>query len=118
MNTADKSIALLDIALRRRFEFEAMYPQYEISDQEIYDVEVLQKINEQIIKSKGHDFQIGHAYFMGENRDLVQRMNKKVIPLLLEYYMNDEKEVKGILNSAGLNIDEGKWPIKITGKND
>jgi len=118
MNTADKSIALLDIALRRRFEFESMYPRYEISGQEIYDVEILKKINEQIIKSKGHDFQIGHAYFMGDNKDLVQRMNKQVIPLLLEYYMNDEKEVKGILNSAGLVIEENSWPLKISGKND
>lgn len=118
MNTADKSIALLDIALRRRFEFESMYPKYEIDDQEIYDVEILKKINDQIIKSKGHDFQIGHAYFMGENKDLVQRMNKKVIPLLLEYYMNDEKEVTRILKIAGLIIEENSWPIKITGKND
>ena len=118
MNTADKSIALLDIALRRRFEFEPMYPKYEIEGQEIYDIEILQMINEQIIKSKGHDFQIGHSYFMGENKDLVNRMNKKVIPLLLEYYMNDEKEVKKILNSAGLIIEENSWPIKISGKND
>ncbi len=118
MNTADKSIALLDIALRRRFEFVSMYPKYEIKDQEIYDTDILRKINEQIIKNKGHDFQIGHAYFMGENKDLVQRMNKKVIPLLLEYYMNDDKEVKGILQSAGLRLEEGSWPIRITGKND
>lgn len=116
MNTADKSIALLDIALRRRFEFESMYPEYEIKDHEIYDVDILKKINEQIIKSKGHDFQIGHAYFMGENKDLVQRMNKKVIPLLLEYYMNDEKEVKSILQSAGLIIEENSWPLRITDK--
>src|SRR5690606_20067207 len=118
MNTADKSIALLDIALRRRFEFESMYPKYEIVGQEIYDVEVLQKINEQIIKSKGHDFQIGHAYFMGENKDLVQRMNKKVIPLLLEYYMNDEKEVKGIRESSGLIIEENYKLLSFTGIND
>jgi hypothetical protein len=118
MNTADKSIALLDIALRRRFEFEAMYPKYEIEGQEIYDVEILKKINEQIIKSKGHDFQIGHSYFMGQNKDLVQRMNKKVIPLLLEYYMNDEKEVKGILQSSGLIIEDNSWPLRITGTND
>jgi 5-methylcytosine-specific restriction endonuclease McrBC GTP-binding regulatory subunit McrB len=117
MNTADKSIALLDIALRRRFEFESMYPQYEIDNQEIYDVDILKKINTQIIKSKGHDFQIGHAYFMGENKDLTVRMNKKVIPLLLEYYMNDEKEVKGILQSAGLKIEDNSWPLKISGKN-
>ncbi len=118
MNTADKSIALLDIALRRRFEFESMYPKYQIEGQEIYDVEILQKINEQIIKSKGYDFQIGHAYFMGsENKDLVQRINKKIIPLLLEYYMNDQKEVKGILQSAGLRIHENSWPLTITDTN-
>ena len=45
-------------------------------------------------------------------------MNRKVIPLLLEYYMNDEKEVKSILNSAGLKIEENSWPLKISGKND
>ena len=118
MNTADKSIALLDIALRRRFEFESMYPKYEINDQEIYDADILKKINEQIIKSKGHDFQIGHAYFMGENKDLVERMNKKVIPLLLEYFMNDEKEVKAILNNAGLKLEENSWPLRVLGAND
>jgi len=53
---------------------------------------------------------------MGENKDLIQRMNKKVIPLLLEYFMNDEKEVKGILFNAGLQVEENSWPIKITGK--
>jgi len=119
MNTADKSIALLDIALRRRFDFEAMYPKYEIPNQKIYDVDILQRINEQIIKTKGHDFQIGHSYFMGEdNKDLIRRINKKIIPLLLEYYMNDEKEVKNILNSAGLKIENGSWPLVIIGKND
>jgi 5-methylcytosine-specific restriction protein B len=116
MNTADKSIALLDIALRRRFEFEPMYPLYDIPDVEIYDVDILKTINDQIINSKGRDFQIGHSFFMGENKDLLKRMNNKVIPLLLEYYMNDEKEVKSILQSAGLVIDENAWPIRITGR--
>lgn len=116
MNTADKSIALLDIALRRRFEFESLYPKYEIDGHEIYDVDILKRINEEIISSKGHDFQIGHAYFMGDNDNLVERMNKKVIPLLLEYYMNDEKEVKDILSKAGLGLEDKSWPLKITGK--
>ena len=116
MNTADKSIALLDIALRRRFEFESMYPLYEIKGSEIYDKDILLKINEQIIDSKGHDFQIGHAYFMGENKDLKERMNKKVISLLLEYFMNDKKEVESILFNAGLQVEKNAWPIKITGK--
>ena len=118
MNTADKSIALLDIALRRRFQFEAMYPQYEIDGQEIYDVELLKKINKEIIDTKGHDFQIGHSYFMGENNDLIERMNKKVIPLLLEYYMNDKKEVIQILEKVGLKVSKDSWPIEVINKDD
>lgn len=111
MNTADKSIALLDIALRRRFEFISMYPNYKLK---INSVEVLQKINEQIIKLKGYDFQIGHSYFMGTQFNLVDAMNIKVIPLLLEYFMNDEKEVRNIITNAGLKIDENGWPLRIT----
>ena len=113
MNTADKSIALLDIALRRRFEFEPMYPLYKIQDHMIYDSEILKKINEKIRKLKGCDFQIGHAYFMDKNMSLTERMNKKVIPLLLEYFMNDETEVNGILTNAGLVVEPDSWPMKI-----
>jgi len=113
MNTADKSIALLDIALRRRFNFEPMYPQYEIEGEVIYHADVLKKINDYIIKSKGHDFQIGHAYFMRANSDLKTVMNQKVIPLLMEYFMNDSSEVKNILLSAGLKFDANDWPLKV-----
>lgn len=118
MNTADKSIAQLDIALRRRFEFEAMYPLYELPEKEIYDDDVLRSINKKIIELKGHDFQIGHSYFMdGDSKwSLKKQMNKKVIPLLMEYFMNDEQEVKDVLNSAGLDIIEGSWPLRISGK--
>ena len=115
MNTADKSIALLDIALRRRFDFEPMYPLYNIEGYKIYDAEVLRKINEKIRKLKGCDFQIGHAYFMDNNMTTAERMNKKVIPLLLEYFMNDENEVRGILAYAGLVVESDSWPLKISG---
>lgn len=111
MNTADKSISLLDIALRRRFDFEPMYPQYEIDEKGIPNADVLKKINEQIIQLKGHDFQIGHAYFMGDDA-LEAKLNKKVIPLLLEYFMNDEKQVMEILEKAGMKL-EATWPLKV-----
>lgn len=113
MNTADKSIALLDIALRRRFDFQPMYPDYNIAG--LKDADVLKKINDLIVVSKGHDFQIGHSYFMGE-MDLVERMNRRVIPLLLEYYMNDKDEVQTILDGAGLAVKKDAWPLEITGK--
>lgn len=115
MNTADKSIALLDIALRRRFVFEAMYPLYEIAGEEIFHKEVLKKLNAEIIKRKGHDFQIGHSYFMGDNKDLPEIMNRKVIPLLLEYFMNDETEVKQILKEADLVVKTNIWPLEVEG---
>ena len=117
MNTADKSIALLDIALRRRFEFVAMYPKYELenSDLEINDTEILKKLNKEIISRKGYDFTIGHSYFMGEDYNLKNTIDTKVIPLLLEYFMNDFEEVKKILQAAGLVIDG--WPMQLV-KND
>jgi 5-methylcytosine-specific restriction protein B len=114
MNTADKSIALLDIALRRRFDFEPMYPLYNIEGHKIHDVDILKKINEKIRTLKGCDFQIGHAYFMDNTISLAERMNKRVIPLLLEYFMNDETEVKGILSYAGLSVEADSWPLKIS----
>lgn len=113
MNTADKSIALLDIALRRRFEFKPMYPDYSIKG--LMNSDILRKINEQIITMKGHDFQIGHSFFMGDDYDLTNTMNCKVIPLLLEYFMNKADEVIKILKVAGLKINDKVWPIQIEG---
>lgn len=109
MNTADKSIALLDIALRRRFEFVPMYPDATL--EAVHDKEILIAINSAILQRKSHDFTIGHAYFMGENFDLEKTINHKVIPLLLEYFMNDEKEVIAILKEANLTV--GNWPLKV-----
>ncbi|MGV8994509.1 MAG: AAA family ATPase [Flavobacterium sp.] len=114
MNTADKSIALLDIALRRRFEFIPMYPNLEVEG--INDILVLQAINNAILDRKNHDFTIGHSYFMGDSYSREKTINNKVIPLLLEYFMNDEKEVIAILNQANLKV--GNWPLKLMSEND
>jgi 5-methylcytosine-specific restriction endonuclease McrBC GTP-binding regulatory subunit McrB len=89
MNTADKSIALLDIALRRRFEFTALYP--DSSKVTAKYRTFFEALNEQIIAKKGIDFTIGHSYFMpkdGKELNFVNAMNKKVIPLLNEYFYN------------------------------
>ncbi|MFI8379031.1 EVE domain-containing protein [Leeuwenhoekiella sp. NPDC079379] len=109
MNTADKSIALLDIALRRRFEFVPMYPDFTIEG--VQRPEILEKINEKIKDLKTRDFTIGHSYFMGELFSLKNTIDKKIIPLLLEYFMNDEKEVITVLDYAGLEI--GNWPLEL-----
>lgn len=103
MNTADKSIALLDIALRRRFEFTALYP--DSSKVSPKCKTFFESLNEQIIAKKGIDFTIGHSYFMtknGEELDFVKTLNKKVIPLLSEYFYNakDNTIVAGLLKKA------------------
>ena len=125
MNTADKSIALLDIALRRRFEFEPMYPKYTEDGLDVRDDKVLKSINESIVSDKGHDFQIGHSYFMDSKEDpynFKRRMNVKVIPLFLEYFMNDSKAVIQIITKAlsqtQFRIETKSWPLRIIEKND
>lgn len=109
MNTADKSIALLDIALRRRFEFVPMYPEVSKVKQEYQGL--FEKMNKTIKEKKNHDFTIGHAYFMDNSLSLEKIINNKVIPLLLEYFMNSEEQVTEIMTSAGVSI--GGWPLKM-----
>jgi 5-methylcytosine-specific restriction enzyme B len=103
MNTADKSIALLDIALRRRFEFIPLYPDSSLVV-ETY-MGFFEKLNEKIKEKKGIDFTIGHAYFMAKKNDyydFIKTMNSKVIPLLNEYFYNarSNKVVEELLNSV------------------
>ncbi len=93
MNTADKSIALIDIALRRRFVFEDMYPRKEIVNEVVPEQyrTFLLDLNEAIRKQKSADFMIGHAYFIPEKDkelNILQVLNQKVIPLLNEYFYN------------------------------
>lgn len=109
MNTADKSIALLDIALRRRFEFQALYPVYKQKDGQPFEHgELFKKLNTEITRLKSRDFQIGHAYFMNQPgktaEPLTSIFDKKVIPLLYEYFLNDDKKVKEALENASIPV--------------
>lgn len=131
MNTADKSIALLDVALRRRFTFKGYYPKYhpEIEyKNELYS-NYLQILNGLIVDKlgagRGHDLQIGHSYFMNINseEDFINSMNDKVIPLLMEYTMNNLDDVKEIISNSFENKNnkmpyklEDSYPLKIKTK--
>ncbi|MDM1353263.1 MULTISPECIES: McrB family protein [Myroides] len=115
MNTADKSIALVDIALRRRFQFEAMYPDEKVIQDFIEDavnkekhdkkIEFFKAINTYLRKDKGVDFQIGHAYFLNE-RNINEIINQNILPLLVEYYRNDSNKVKKIMNEIDFALDD------------
>jgi len=103
MNTADKSIALIDIALRRRFEFVGFYPKYDKLTQEAS--ELLQKINEEIYKRKNSaDYLIGHAYFMKKDQDIKTVLKNKVVPLLMEYFAGKTKSVEEIFNDTSWEV--------------
>ena len=104
MNTADRSIALLDTALRRRFDFEEIMPKPELlrgKDIECVDLEqLLIKINDRIKNEYDRDHQIGHSYLMEvENKEQLERAYKnRILPLLNEYFYNDIDSVAKILN--------------------
>lgn len=112
MNTADRSIALLDIALRRRFTFEEMMPKPELLDGVSIDginlAELLEKLNNRITSLIDRDHQIGHSYFLNLKRlepedaknNLVSIWYKKIIPLLQEYFYNDWERLSLILNEG------------------
>lgn len=105
MNTADKSIALVDIALRRRFEFIGYYPDYTIPELDAEKADLLKQINKIIYKKKNSaDYLIGHAYFLN-NTTIETIIEKKVIPLLLEYFSGKTDIVSDV-------FAETTWSVK------
>ncbi|UII25893.1 AAA family ATPase [Fulvivirga maritima] len=106
MNTADRSVEALDVALRRRFSFEHIVPQYSLpslmESSEALGVSVsrlLETINERITYLKDEDHQIGHSYFINvlSKEELAETFNKNIIPLLKEYFYNDYGKIRLIL---------------------
>jgi len=106
MNTADKSISLIDTALRRRFDFVEVPPAPEFIEDETLR-KVLTIINNKLADDlESSDLLIGHAYFIGKTEDdLAEIMNRNIIPLLYEYFYDHAKKVKAIIDKAleGLN---------------
>lgn len=105
MNTSDKSIALMDVALRRRFEFKEMMPQSSLlTTVDNVDLEkMLETMNKRIEFLYDRDYMIGHAYFINvKNIEEISRTFKnKIIPLLQEYFYDDWEKIGLILGGIG-----------------
>lgn len=108
MNTADRSLALLDYALRRRFAFFEVSPVFQNEPFQSYVdgvnnpvilrrvINEIEQLNKQIITELGTGFQIGHSYFMDKayQVDTANRVEEiiefEIIPQLYEYWFDDE----------------------------
>ncbi|MDO7252357.1 McrB family protein [Helicobacter cappadocius] len=105
MNTADRSIALMDTALRRRFDFIEMMPSYEnlernIEDEKINLARMLEAINKRIEFLYDREHTIGHAFFIDVKTldELKKVFQNKIIPLLQEYFYEDYAKINAVLN--------------------
>ena len=119
MNTADRSIALMDTALRRRFKFEEMLPNYDLLKDIFVEDEgvkvnigaMLKVINERIEYLYDREHTIGHAVFLelkeNNNIDKLENIFKKsVIPLLQEYFYEDYDKIRIVLGDNAKDEDE------------
>lgn len=124
MNTADRSIALMDVALRRRFTFEELMPDEEVirknlpNDNPLTElvIELFNTLNKRIRFLYDRDHQLGHAYFLNVNslEDLRLVFVNRVIPLLQEYFYGDWHKICIVLgcpyDEAGEKRPSNEYP--------
>ena len=129
MNTADRSVEALDVALRRRFTFEYMPPNpgllvdenhNEVIIEEISLKVLLETINERISFLKDDDHQIGHSYLMSTKtpEELAATFNHNIIPLLKEYFYNDYGKIRLVLGDGFVETKEDWKPEFAVMEND
>lgn len=113
MNTADKSIALMDTALRRRFEFIEYMPNEEELPIDVDGINLrrfLETINLRLEYLLDREHTIGHAFFLKENlsfENLLSILQNKVIPLLKEYFYDDYEKIGLVLGGFAQKDEDG-----------
>lgn len=100
MNTADRSIAMMDIAMRRRFTWEEVQPDPSLIEPAMVgriDLRrLLQRLNDRLEYLLDRDHRIGHGYFteLSSLDDVREVLRRRVIPLLEEYFFDDPERVR------------------------
>ena len=106
MNTADRSIATIDTALRRRFNFKEMLPDEEVLDgiyvEDVSIKDIFIKINKRITVLFDREHTLGHAYFLPLKgaptiETLADIFENSIIPLLQEYFYEDYEKIRMVL---------------------
>lgn len=125
MNTADRSIAVIDTALRRRFQFREMQPDPRvlagISVEDISIPDMLTRMNEKISVLYDREHTIGHAYFMPLIQSptietLASIFENSIIPLLQEYFYDDYEKIRLVLGDN--NKEEREEQFILAGGTD
>ncbi|MET2871834.1 AAA family ATPase [Exiguobacterium profundum] len=112
MNTADRSISLMDTALRRRFDFIEMKPDETVLSEDVEGIDLrklLVVMNRRIEYLYNKDHLLGHGLFITDSSSkekIMHVMTSKVIPLLQEYFYEDYEKICLVLGGASENKDE------------
>jgi len=112
MNTSDRSIAAVDIALRRRFKFMEMMPDKNlVANFGIGFQDIFEKLNKKIKLLLDRDHQIGHSYFIktkyekADAETLKQIWFQEILPLLNEYFYCDWEKLKLVVPGFITKVD-------------
>jgi len=128
MNTADRSIALIDTALRRRFDFIAMDPKPEVLESPTYVGEVkpgefLKALNKKLAEVfRDREHAIGHAWFMPDGEkpqtqaQVLKAFKDKVVPTLTEWLWDSPEKLREILGDEVVDEFGKVDPVKLTDK--
>ena len=120
MNTADRSIATIDTALRRRFLFREMLPDPkvlgDISVEDLSISELLTRLNKRITVLYDREHTIGHAYFMPLKASptvetLAEIFTNNIIPLLQEYFYEDYEKIRLVLGDNKKSNPEDQFIV-------
>lgn len=114
MNTADRSVALLDVALRRRFAFVELMPDPDLIEQAVGSLKLadfLAGLNREVARVAGREKQVGHAYLMpggrvlAEPADFARAFWMEILPLLQEYCYEEYGQLAEVLGGKIVDVE-------------